>query len=172
MYFSIKYLDIKKGACGPGNVYSTFANNNFLKRTTDNNEKLHNPQIFECPHQLGCEKHTGTHRGVFLLYYVSQVVCSACLPKPVQSSATVSYNPVASWWPNPNLSVELFSSSNSNHKYLTNRMVLPPNSNTILGDCEGYIGSTGTGICERGFIILLNICLALMFKHFLYWSIV
>ena len=96
MYFSIKYLDIKKGACGPGNVYSTFANNNFLKRTTDNNEKLHNPQIFECPHQLGCEKHTGTHRGVFLLYYVSQVVCSACLPKPVQSSATVSYNPVYS----------------------------------------------------------------------------
>ena len=59
-----KYLDIKKGACGPGNVYSTFANNNFLKRTTDNNEKLHNPQIFECPHQLGCEKHTGTRESV------------------------------------------------------------------------------------------------------------
>ena len=94
MYFPTKYLDIKKVAWGLDDVYSTFANNNFVKRTTDDNEKLHNPQNVLTSLAV---KNTQEHGRVFLLYYVSQVVCSACLPKPVQSSAMVSYNPVAAW---------------------------------------------------------------------------
>ena len=74
-------------------MYSTFANNNFVKRTTDYNEKLHNPENVLTSLAV---KNTQEHGRVFLLYYVSHVVCSACLPKPVQSSATVSYNPVYS----------------------------------------------------------------------------
>ena len=106
-------------------------------------------------------KNAQEYRRVFLLYNVSQVVCSACLPKPVQSSATVSYNPVYS-----RVVTKLVTKPKSQCQvvqFIKHRPQIfdqqngPPNSNTILGNCGGYIRSTGTGICEMGFIILLNI---------------
>ena len=116
-------------------------------------------------------KNTQEHGGVFLLYFVSQVVCSACLPKPVQSSATVSYNPVYSrvvtkLVTKPKSQCQVVQFIKHCPQIFDQQNGPPPNSNTILGNSGGYIGSTGTGICEMGFIILLNICLALMFKCF------
>ena len=139
-------------------VYLRFANNNFVKRTTDDNEKLHNPQNVLTSLAV---KNTQEHGRVFLLYYVSQVVCSACLPKPVQSSATVSYNPVYSRLvTKPKSQCRVVQFIKHRPQIFEQQNGPPPNSNTILGNCGGYIGSTGTGICEIGFIIVLTICLA------------
>ena len=129
MYFSAKYLDIKKW---PGGLVMFQRVFHFCKQwfCKENNRRqwkiTQSTDIWMSSPAWLWKTHRNTGECFSCITFHRLCVPRVC-PNPFNPPPRSRIiRSTAAWWPNPNLGVELFSSSNTAHKYLSNRMVRLP----------------------------------------------